>query len=219
MDFQDYPEQPRTFSWKPVLIVGAGLLVAAGIIGGVLFFVRGGGKNALTSRNVSTSQIAKQNALTSNCDSMVNPKECRENEIAVTAASKKDVTLCNTLSSSVKDNCVWGVAVSVNDEKICKQISVSADANLCSDRIVQAKALTASDETICDKLVVDADKQNCHNAFLATVTVENCAAKKQDPAYCEFLHVTDLAVKAKNKDLCNVLKGFQVQVCRSHVIL
>ena len=221
MDFQDYPEQPRTFSWKPVLIVGAGLLVAVGIIVGVFFLVQH--KNAIVSSVGNGTKSLFQNVpgksqVISACDAVPNPQGCRDDETSTNAATKKDVSLCKSLSSGVKDNCVWGVAVSSNDETICKQISQSSDVNLCSDRIVQSKALAASDETMCDKLLIDADKQNCHNAFLATVTTENCAAKKQDPAYCTFLTITASAVKMSDRDICNTLKDFQVQVCRSHVV-
>ena len=218
MDFQDYPVQPKTFSWKPALIVGTGVVVAVVIIAGVFFFVRSHPKLLNQIGSAVTAHKTAEDVALDDCKSTPNQQGCKDYVTQTFAASKKDASSCLSLSGSAKDNCIWGVAAAAKDDSLCKQLSKSDQAQMCADRILQQKAVDASDETMCDKLYRDVDKQNCHNALLATVTTENCAARKQDPTYCEFLRVADTAIKAQDRDLCNPLKNQYVSACRARVV-
>ncbi len=222
MDFQDIPSQPRVIPWKLILIIGGGVVIAAGIIWGVVVYThRSSNVSSPNNSRGPQTPITSKSSMPSSVDQCVdypNPEGCKTFFAKQEAATKKDVKVCASLPSVSKDDCIWGVANAANDESICLQLSNKDDVRLCTNHILIAKAVAASDDAMCDKMADDAGKKNCHASVLATVTIANCEARKQDPAYCTFLRTVDSAVKASDRDLCNVLTDEKnLARCRARV--
>ena len=223
MDFQDDPAQSRMIPWKLILIIGGGVLVAAGIIWGIVLFTHRT-PQLETSKTISSSNSGKDVSTSptsvEQCESVPNPDACKNTLAKQDAITKKDTKVCDALPAITKDDCILGVVRAANDPSLCSRLSNKDDVRLCSNRIQTMVAVAASDDAMCDKITDEEGKKNCHESVLATVTVANCKERKQDLAYCTLLETIESATKALDRDLCNVLKDSDsVTNCRSRIVL
>jgi len=169
---RDYPTQQKAFPWKIVLISAGGVVVAAGILFGVLFFV---GRNATPATQAPSSaktfQQVQEETNADPCAGVEDVEVCQSAQKAKQVVADKNPDACETLDESVKDDCFWSIARALNDESICEKMTQKNFAAICAAQIIAPKALAASDASLCDKITDVRAKETCVSVVSSSVSM------------------------------------------------
>jgi hypothetical protein len=217
MDFGDHPAQPRVIPWKLILIIGGGVVVALGIIFGVLFVTR---KDSGTTSQVvltgKTVQEAKSPSVSGACANALDPEVCRMAEIKSQAILEKKSDGCAVLKDAELDDCLWGVATVAKDISSCEKM-MNKDLSLrCVNEVSTSIALAASDSALCDKIEDVQAKALCGSILQSSSIEKDCSGENMD---CEYARVLAAANKAQDADICIALDPNRAATCRSEVLV
>ncbi len=219
MDFQDNPIQEKSIPWKHFTIIVVGLLLALGLVFGTRFFLQKKPTVTTAQKTSVQEQVIEKEAAIDACQNAENKEGCRIQVIKNAAIIEKSSAACASLKDVEKDDCLWSVAREGKDVKICEMISVHDNAVNCSDFIYARIATETNNPSMCAKIKEEDLKNGCQKAVEGPVTSANCVERKQDPAFCEMLEVTDQANAKQDREVCNALKDGRVDACKARVLL
>ena len=211
MNYNDYPIEAKQISWKPLAIIGGGLVVA-----GVIFFVVFKLMSKQTTLDLSTIVARRVATVEALCQQATNPQLCKKIQVEQQAVLQEDVELCAQLEGEDKDGCVWEVASSTDNASLCASLVDEIHQRLCADGIAYTLAVASGDPTMCDNIQDESKRSGCWNG-LRPITSENCASLNQDPAYCAFLFQVELAQQQQDARVCNQFSEDQYDQCRDFV--
>ncbi len=217
MDFGDHPVQPRVIPWKLILIIGGGVLVAAGIIFGVMFVTRK--DSGPTSQVVSpgkTFQETKNTSASGPCAAAADPEVCRIAEIKKQAIAEKKSDGCAVLKDAELDDCLWGVATIAKDISSCEKMMNKDLSSQCVNEVSTSIALAASDSALCDKIEDVQAKALCGSILQTSSIEKDCSGTNMD---CEYARVLAAANKAQDAEMCIALDPNRAATCRSEVLI
>lgn len=173
MDLNDYPST-KSIPWKPVAIGAAGLVVVIVLIVVIVRWIKSDDEMDALTQTVQEQVTASMDG----CESALDPEGCRQGEITDLAAEHESVETCELLETvEERDNCYWGVARAASDASYCSAISVSEDADRCTEGI---EARTAVHED--------------------PLSLANC--EDREPESCDSLRVSTRAIAALDRTLC-----------------
>lgn len=157
MDF-DQPNQTH-IPWKPIVIIGGGLVLAIIIVVSVLSWTQSRSSNVVqkTFSSFSTDGVNKEDV----CAKVPNPDLCKIQTLKDLAIIEKKTKSCESLNDSQKDDCIWGVAKSSMDPSVCDLIKNSDWKKRCSDEVLKENAIKKNDLSICDKIQDESVKSSC----------------------------------------------------------
>lgn len=222
MDYGDYPSQStRHIPWKLISMIAGGVVVGVVIIVVVIMFTQKSGVGNVSLKSVLGNKTKTSDVSISaskiNCDFAGDKEMCGELVLKESATAAKDVSLCQKLSPSQKEDCTWAVANAKQDEGLCDQLVNEKSKVDCASNILFTKATSTSNAKLCDKIKDTTTKEGCEITILGPVTSANCSARGKDSAYCEMLTLSERAAKAKDADLCDSLKGDLIKACKALV--
>lgn len=214
MDFNDEPTQTKFVSKKRIAIIIGGVFLAVGVVWLTIYLLNR--KPFVVSSSLTTSV---QSEAVDDCINAEDPEGCRGELIKTTALLQQNVDVCSVLQDVAKDDCVWGVAREKKDPKICSSLSVRDDVTHCSDNIYATLATDSSEQAMCDKIIDNDMKNTCHQEIEGPITSSNCVSRKQDPLLCEMLNITDQAIAADDRSVCDRLADSRIDACKTRVIV
>lgn len=217
MDFGDQPTQSKQIPWKLIAIIAGGIVLAAGIFGGVFYLIR---QNApqTTSTAAPNTLFGKPLVPTSStdpCATDLNAEACRIAKAKDLAISSKKSDACDALKDADKDDCYWSVARVAKDLGLCTKITDKDISARCSKELSASAAFSASDIALCDKITDGEIKTNCQKVITSTKSLV-CASTDTD---CEFTRVLAAANQAEDADVCAVLDPKREAECRAQVLV
>lgn len=219
MDFSDQPTQPKQIPWKLIAIIAGGVVLAGGIIGGVIFLIR---KNAPQSAPVaSTTSVFGTPASTETtavsaevvCDVSEDSEACLVLKTKERAIGEKKSESCDVLTEEDKDDCFWSVARVTEDAIVCEKIGNKDWSIACVNELNALKAITASDAALCDKIADEQMKISC-KSIITTASAQACEKTDED---CLFNRVVTAANQAQDAEVCRVLDPKRSAECRVRV--
>jgi len=110
------------------------------------------------------SQIAQRTGNSSLCNSIVN----KTNSYACTetiAVANSNYSLCKSIGDPYASTCLKGVAVKLDNQSLCGDISVASDREVCLSIIDLRKMLSANDPAYCANVTASTD-QNVTNYII-----------------------------------------------------
>lgn len=213
MDLNDYPTT-RSILWKPVVAIAGAVVVLLVLVGVVLRLVSGG---------LDEGEIVQEQALQRQAEDAI---ESCEGQEACEAQARKEAaqvtgqsSYCEEIEDTVaRDDCFWGLAREVLDVSYCDGVSDAQDQVRCQDSVYLQQAYAQDDVTICQQLSREISAQGCIEAIEGSPD----SAAECDPAVhgidrCTFLEVTEQAVAASDRSLCDVLDGEYLFTCQTRV--
>lgn len=100
------------------------------------------------------------NSFTDSCKKIATSDE-RNNCYQDTAIKNKNLKICEKITDSTKDSCIWNIARVKNDISICEKIPVLEDKEWCYHEIAQLNKNPA----ICDKITSQTAKDKCNDCL------------------------------------------------------
>lgn len=219
MDFSDQPTQPKQLPWKLIAIITGGVVLAAGIIGGVFFLVRQNAPRvppiASTTSVFGTPSSTESTTVSAEaaCDVAEDSEACLVLRTKERAIGEKKSERCDVLTEEDKDDCFWSVARVTEDILICEKMGNKDWTSACVNELNAFKAITASDAALCDKIADEQMKISCKQV-IASTTVQVCEKIEED---CFFVRVITAANQAKDAEVCRVLDPKRSAECRLRV--
>ncbi len=210
-NWNDYPSEHKTIPWKPIAIIGGGVVIAVVIITSAVLWLR---KEA----NKPLLVFDRVSSIEKNCEGAVDPKSCKKIQLEQNAVLQANIELCEVLDGEDRDGCVWEVAISLQDAETCKAIANASSRAFCQDEIAYDVALMSGVLENCDKIIDETKRTGCQNG-LQPVTAENCVQKQKDPAFCQMLFVTEQAAQKQDRRLCESLSGDDQFLCLESVLI
>lgn len=201
------PAPAPRFPLKPVL----GVLGAVVVIGGGIWVWRLRGastRQVLVDRQQTVQEeVAKTDDA---CADSIDPASCQKSLLDSAAQAMKAPEACQVLRDpAALDDCIWGVAVSAADAKICSQMADQALAASCVDGIALQKAIAGADETLCTTIKDETKRAGCVEA-IAPTTAGNCTARGKSVEECTARTAIEVAQAKRDPALCaSVAAGFQ----------
>jgi hypothetical protein len=221
MDFSDSPTTIRQIPWKMIVMITGGLVIAVLVI---VLVVRSTDKKqnlsqeASSSQTFSTARETESPPSTISCERAQDPSLCEQYAMKQRAVLSQDISVCEKLQGGQKEDCLWGVANAKQDEKICERLKEEVSQTACADAILFDQAIRSSKIALCDKITRSLTKEGCEQYILGPITPDTCAARGKDAAYCEMLSVSEQAIKAQDRSMCDVLKEDQEKLCQERVV-
>jgi|GEM_PF-1542784 len=215
MPFSDYPTEQKQISWKPVVIIAGGILIAVFLVIGVVRLISGRNETALQIKQVETQRTAIEQA----CENTKNKETCVQQQTQKLASQTGNVLFCDGLTDKSFDACVWELGVDKKDPTICEAIVNEEWKKLCADSAYYSLAVDAGDAKLCDKIQNENKRLGCHNG-LEPVTAENCASLGKDPSECELLVVVKEANQKQDSRVCDKIANVgQAEYCKEELLL
>lgn len=215
MNLNDYPTEQKQISWKPVVIIAGGILIAVFLVIGVVRLISGRNETALQIKQVETQRTAIEQA----CENTKNKETCVQQQTQKLASQTGNVLFCEGLTDKSYDACVWELAGEKKDPAQCDGIKNEAWKQMCSDSLLYDIAVNAGDAKLCDKIQNENKRLGCHNG-LEPVTAENCASLGKDPSECELLVVVKEANLKQDSRVCDKLADVgRAEYCKEELLL
>ncbi len=187
--------------WKIVVLVAGAAVIAVALIVGAVLFVRSRQKVEIASQNMDRIEAQLASSL-AGCAQEPDPEECRNQKVLLAAKATGASTVCEQLTGSDHDSCVWTVAKDREDPESCAAIADVERAKTCSDQINVRLALSKKDASFCDKVLDAAKQDGCRNSVDGPLTEANCVGRGSDQAVCDKLAQFEAAVAAKDPSKC-----------------
>ncbi len=121
------------------------------------------------------------------------------------AIKKKDDKYCLEIGEDKYDQCVYGIAVTNNDESFCQKIRDNKLQTECFDNFSFQKIKSNSDIEQCLNLKVEKFKNQClKEIFLKYEDVDECSNLSQnEKKLCEDIVYRKLAITKHDKNICS----------------
>ncbi len=215
MDYSDFPTEEKKPPVKLIAIIGGSVVVLIVIVFVVLRLVSGdppyqGGSGGLGEPTETTTQPS--------CENADDKAGCEANLAKQLSQQNKDITLCEDLQETDRDDCIWGVADQMLDDSLCKKMVNEDWVIRCQDGVIRKTAIDKKKESICDKIQSEDTKALCIEDVLGQLTSANCKQRGADPAVCNMLLVVDKANSLQDRRLCDSLPAEYVSACREKVV-
>ncbi len=220
MDFRDQPLQQKSISWKLIVLIGGGILIAGSILFFVIRLTRSPSIPSPSSKTVMSFQATQKPSDTLNadtCKDVTDQEKCLAAVAKQTALEQKKVDACLSLSGSLKDDCVWAIAKEIDDPETCKKIEAPDFLASCFDEIIWKNAVLNKNDAQCDKIQDVQVQASCHDQVQGPITEQNCASRKKDSAYCAMFTLAAKAKKAQDPSICDTLGTTLRHICREQV--
>lgn len=201
------PAPAPRFPLKPVL----GVLGAVVVIGGGMWIwqLRGASTRQLLVDRQQTVQeeVAKADDA---CADSTDPALCQKSLLDTAAQGMNAPDACQALKDPVAlDDCIWGVAASAGDSKICTQMVNKALAASCVDGIALANAIAAVDVKLCGVIKDESKQANCVESIAPTNSA-NCTMRGKGTEECAARVAIEAAQVKRDPSLCaSVAASFQ----------
>lgn len=170
---------------KIIIASLVGLIIVSGVGFGYWYLknykIKNGGAEGPAAEAVANGEAAAKRLEEEKqkCEMVENKEECLDNVYVNEASNNLSVDLCGYVSDVItKQNCITGVAVQKNDEKICEAHGNPETRDFCLSLILSGKASEAGDIETCLKVPQESYRNSC---FYAIVD------KKASRDYCDGL--------------------------------
>jgi hypothetical protein len=221
MDFGDQPSESKQTPWKLIAIIAGGVVLALGIIGGVLYVIRDRTPQATQATGAASvfgtisEQVTTSVSAEASCEVSEDSEACKVLKTKERAITEKKSESCDVLTEEDKDDCFWSVARVNEDVSICEKIANKDWLSGCVNELNVLKAITASDTALCDKIVDGQMKISCKQV-IASATTQVCENNEGD---CFFVRVLAAANQVQDAEVCAVLDPKRSAECRAQVLV
>jgi len=141
----------------------------------------------------------------SNCDDDEYPDACRQRLVVGEAKKNSDAEFCENLEGDAADECVYLIAVSTLDVKVC-DYNDGDSRETCKDLVYGSVANADVDVEKCDKINNDVMKESCIKSVSSkAVNDGTCSENGVDVALCERSEIFTLAKSEKDVGVCQRL--------------
>lgn len=174
---------PKLF--KIIIASLVGLIIVAGVGFGYWYIknykIKNGGADGPAAEKVATGVAAARRLEEEKqkCETAENRDECLDDVYVNEALNNLSVEFCDQVVNEItKQNCITGIAVRKNDEKICEAHTDAAAKDFCLSLILSDRAREAEDIDLCLRVPEESYRDSC---FYAIVD------KKASRDYCDNL--------------------------------
>jgi hypothetical protein len=220
MDLNDYPTSPTTreIPWKWVALIGGGVVILIVIIA-VLFRVVGRDEPINHRTIQQADRVTEAEVMIDSCENADDPERCLERAQKNAAVLTGDLGYCQDSEGEAYDDCVWKVAREKLDVELCTQLQNTEFVSKCQDSIYRKLAYTSDDIAYCALLSNETLVQGCIRSIEGAVTYADCNVDVHGGDYCEYLRITEQAVQAQDRSICDSLGEEFVVDCREAVLI